>query len=293
MAVRSMTGFGRGEAEGEGVRVTAEARSVNARFLEVSVKLPGPNASLEAALRGAARERLERGRVEIHLAAAALPGGPSRLNIDRELALTYYNGLKELAKSLEVAPEVTLLQVAQLPGVFSLAGGSSGLPEDAALAAAAAALDGLVAMRAAEGRHLADDMTARVRRLHGLVGDVAGHAADVVTHYRTRLAARLAAVVPEGMLDEARLLAEVAILAERSDITEELVRLRGHLDQAAALLTEGAPGGVGRRLDFFCQEMHREWNTIGSKAADLAVATLAVEGRVEVERLREQSQNVE
>lgn len=291
-----MTGFGRGEAAFPGGRATVDIRSVNSRFLDLVVRLPAPDAALEDELRRAMRRVARRGRLEVFV-KFDVTSGSRRLNVDRELAVTYYKNLKELGETLQVEQRLLLDTLALLPGVFSFEEAAAE-PEGmraAAIEAAEAALGRVVAMRRDEGRALAADMAGRLRRLDGLAAEVAERAPAVVGEYRRRLAERMAALVPGGTLDEGRLALEVAVMAERSDITEELVRLRSHLRQAGDLLEDGTGGseGVGRRLDFLLQEMNRELNTIGAKAGDLAVARAVVDARTEVEKLREQIQNVE
>lgn len=294
--IMSMTGFGRGEAAFPGGRATVEVRSVNSRFLDVAVRLPALDTVLEEELRKAVRGVALRGRLELFI-KFDVPSGFRRLNVDRELAVSYYENLKELAEALCVEQRFLLDTLATLPGVFSFeeAVAEPEVMRAAALEAAGVALGRMAAMREEEGRALAADMVERLRCLDRLTAEMAERAPAVVDEHRRRLADRLAVLIPDGTLDEGRLVLELALLAERSDIAEELVRLHSHIRQAGRLLEDGAgvTEGVGRRLDFLLQEMNRELNTVAAKAGDLAVATAAVGARVEVEKLREQVQNVE
>lgn len=292
-AIRSMTGFGRGEAEAAGRRFTAEIRALNARFLDVAVRLPQPDAALEELLRRLVREQVGRGRVEVAVAVGAATAGPPC--VDRELALSYHNILKELGETLKIRQEVDLASLIQLPGVIrpERAPDDPAAAGEAVVAATRRALADLVALREAEGARLAGDMLARLARLERLADVIAGRAPAVIAAYRERLAARLAELLAPGRVDESRLAAEVALLAERSDITEELVRLRSHLAEGGRLLQDGAAEGVGRPLEFILQEIHRELNTIGAKGVDLAVAQAVLQAKGELEKLREQAQNVE
>lgn len=292
-AVRSMTGFGRGEAEAAGCRFTAEIRSVNARFVEVTVRLPWPDAALEDRLRAMVRERVLRGRVELSVAVRRVAGG-GLPQVDRELALSYYLLLKELANSLGIKQTFDLTKIIQLPGVIRPETDPDGEEwAPAVVAAAEAALDRFLGMRRAEGARLAEDLLNRLGALERLAQVIAERAPVAVAAYRDRLAERVARLPEAVRLDESRLAMEVALLAERTGITEEIVRLRSHLAEGRRLLSEGADGGVGRPLEFLLQEMHREINTIGSKGSDVAVARAVLQAKGELEKLREQVQNVE
>lgn len=292
--LRSMTGFGRAEAAFPGGRLSVEVRSLNARFLDLAVRLPAPDAELEDAMRRAVRKAVSRGRVEVHVDWETAPG-ERRLRIDRELAVSYDKVLKELAEALGRRGRVSLDTLVQLPGLVAVEeAGDAAEVRRAALAALEAALARMVAMRQAEGRALADDMLARLGRLAGHLEEIARRAPLLPEAARLRLSGRLSALLSEDRADPARLAMEVALLAERSDVTEELVRLRTHLSRAEEWLRHGAGGeGVGRRLDFLLQEMHREFNTVAAKAGDLEIARAVVESRAEVEKLREQAQNLE
>lgn len=291
--VHSMTGFGRGEAEAAGRRFVAEVRSVNARFLEAAVRLPQPDAALEDRLRRLVRERVARGRVEVTVTAT----GAAAVHpvVDRALVLSYHNLLKDLAESLEIDYEFDLEDMVQLPGVLRLeeAADDREAARAAVVSAVGAALDGLAAMREAEGVRLAADMLDRLARLEELAEVIAGRGPAAVAACRERLSVRLAELLAPGQVDESRLAMEVALLAERADITEELVRLRSHLAEGRRLLRDGGPDGVGRQFEFLLQEMHRELNTIGAKGADLAIARAVLQAKGELEKLREQAQNVE
>lgn len=291
--LRSMTGFGRAEAAFPGGRLSVEVRSLNARFLDLAVRLPAPDAELEEAVRQAVRKAVLRGRVEVHVDWKTAPG-ERRLHIDRELVVSYDKDLKELAEALGLA-RVSLDTLVQLPGLITVEeAGDPAEVRPAVLGAVEAALARMVAMREAEGRTLADDMLSRLGRLAGHLEEIARRAPLLPEAARRRLSGRLSALLAGEPADPVRLAMEVAVLAERSDVTEELVRLRTHLSRAEAWLRGGAGGeGVGRRLDFLLQEMHREFNTVAAKAGDLEIARAVVESRAEVEKLREQAQNLE
>lgn len=292
--MRSMTGYGTAVADTAAGRFTVEVRSVNHRFSEVAVRTPRDLAVLEDRLRAAVQRVVQRGRVELTVAREPAGRRPRTVRADLDLAAGYVSAARELAAAMGLAGEVTLAMVAAFPDVIRV----EEAREDAEALwtalqpAVEAALAGLVAMRTAEGERLRADALRRLERLEALVAVVAGRADRVVEEWRARLRQRLREALGEVPLDEGRLAAEVALLAERADISEELVRLRSHLGQARELVSAGA-GAVGRRLEFLLQEMGRETNTIGSKAGDLEIARAVIEMKSELESLREQVQNVE
>jgi uncharacterized protein (TIGR00255 family) len=293
--IRSMSGYGRGIADGEGLRIVFELRSVNHRFCRVGTHLPNELMFFESTARQLVSERVERGKVDL-AGTVRGPGGLQDVQINHELAAAYKRSLAGLAAELEIEPRVDLALLATLPGVLAGQNTPQVDPErDAPLAeqALAAALDALDEMRAAEGEHLAADMTQRFTVISGMVARVQDMTVGLPQRYRDLLTARIETLLDEsaGEIDPARLAQEVAHYADRSDITEELVRLRSHLDKAAALLDNG--GAVGRTLEFLLQEMHREINTVGAKAKAVEIGDLVVDLKSELERVREQVQNVE
>jgi uncharacterized protein (TIGR00255 family) len=292
--IRSMTGFGTAAAEVPGGRMTVEVRSVNHRFSEIQLRLPRDLAPLEDRARALVQERVRRGRVEVIVTRDEAARRGRAVRVDTELAAAYARALRELAHAIGAAGEVTLAQVAALPDVLRLEDERT----DAEAAwpglqqAIRAAADGLIAMREAEGRRLAADLLARIAAVDGLAAAIAARSREVVRAYSQRLRARLAEMLAEVPVDEARLATELAMFAERSDITEELVRLRSHLVQFRQTVAD-EDGAVGRKLDFILQEMARETNTIGAKANDLEITRAIIDMKSELESLREQVQNVE
>jgi uncharacterized protein (TIGR00255 family) len=293
--IRSMTGFGRAAFEVGGQSFAVEIRSVNHRHADVQLRLPRALAFLEPELRAGLRGRFARGKLEVTVAQQGPERGPARVAIDAEAALRYLEVGRELARRHGLAEGLDVARLLALPGVATLVEGE--LPPEALrsalLAALDAAADGVEAMRAAEGVALERDLRARLARAAGLVGELAARADEGQKAARERLRARLEQLGREtGLLDEGRLYHELALAADRFDVSEEVVRLRSHAEQVAACLS-GSGEPVGRRLDFLLQEMGREANTAGSKAGDTALAHLVVELKAELERLREQVQNVE
>jgi uncharacterized protein (TIGR00255 family) len=289
-----MTGFGRGEAPVPGGRVVVEARSVNHRFSEVALRLPARYASMDPRLRKLVGEHVARGRVDLTVTVQtedAAGGGPA---IDWAVAEGLRARLEELKRRLGLPGEVDLALLASQRGVFTAEEPAGDASWEPLAEAARAALAGLRSMRADEGAALAADVEARLSRMAGLVDEVAARAPAIPVEYRDRLAARVQALLGEGAgvrLDPGRLEQEVALLADRADISEELTRFRSHLAQLRELLR--APEPVGRKLEFLLQEVHREVNTMGSKSSDLAITRAVLELKAELEKLREQAANVE
>ncbi len=289
-----MTGFGAATAEVPGGRLAVEVRSVNHRFSEVQLRLPRDLAALEDRTRTLVQEQVRRGRVEVIVTRDEGTRRVRRVRADFELAAAYVHALRELAGVVGASDEITLAQVAGLPDVLKLeddrVDAESVWP--ALDMAVRTATDALVVMRAAEGRRLADDLFARTAALETMTDAIAGRSREVVRAYAERLRGRLAELLKDTPIDETRISAELALFAERSDITEELTRLRSHLVQFRQTVAD-EDGAVGRKLDFILQEMSRETNTIGSKANDLDVTRTIITMKSELESLREQIQNVE
>ncbi|HHY60923.1 MAG TPA: YicC family protein [Clostridia bacterium] len=290
---KSMTGYGRGESQGCGKRVTVEMKSVNHRYLEIQVKMPKQYYCLEERIRNLVKQHVARGRVDVLFNIEEAEESPRFVKVDKELAIAYHNSLKELAEFLQIPLNITLFEICQLPDIIQV--------EEAELdpevfwpvlqEALLAAVKGLVAMRQAEGEQLARDLRQRQQVIRGLVDQIDSRAQVMPALYQKRIQERLQELLAGIPVDEQRVALEVAILAERSAIDEELVRLRSHLTQLAGTLQDAEP--VGRKLDFLVQEMHREINTIGAKANDLEISQLVVAVKSELEKIREQVQNLE
>jgi uncharacterized protein (TIGR00255 family) len=287
-----MTGFGVGDAAlGEG-RLVLELRSLNHRFLEVRVRLPPELSDHAFWLEQLARERMTRGRFDlgVRLEGAALP--PPLFAIERARAI--YRALGQLRDELAPGTELPVAALASLPDVLTLPGSVDAAEARRALETAfAGALAELEAMRQREGAALGRALSERLHAARAYRGEIASRAGELVDGYRARLHDKLERLVRDTgvALDAGRLETEVALMADRSDITEELVRLESHYAQFEELLNRH--DAVGRRLDFLLQEVSREVNTVGAKCQDAPVAHLVVALKAEVERLREQVQNVE
>lgn len=290
--MRSMTGFGLGEVPLESGKLGLEIRGVNHRFLDVRVRVPRELGDLAGFVEQIAREKLTRGRYEVAMRIEGMAiGAPV---IDRDRARAAYRALCELRDELAPGSEVPLSLLGAIPELFvSSVDREIDRVRDAARAAFDAAVSSLDAMRAREGAALREDLVKRLETIRRRARDVERRSPDVLDAHRKRLrdrAERLRAAV-EVDVDAARLEQEIAMFAERCDICEELTRLESHCAQFAALLASEEP--VGRRLDFLLQEMAREANTVGAKSPDAQIAHAVVEVKAEIERMREQVQNVE
>jgi uncharacterized protein (TIGR00255 family) len=292
--VRSMTGHGRGVHESAGRRATVEIRSVNHRFFDLKLRAPWGDPRLEDKVGQGIRRRAERGSFTVTVRDES-GGAGGAVKIDLPLARATAVAMEELRRAVNSSDHVPLMLIAAQPGVLQI--GEAVADPDAVFAGVAPALEGaldeLVAMRRREGETLAADLAARFAHIEALAGEIEGLSRATPEEYRRRLMERVGKLLSGAgvPVDEARIAQEVAILADRIDITEELVRLRSHLGQMRGLLGEDSP--VGRRLDFLTQELAREVNTIGSKSQSAEIAARVVSAKAEVEKIREQVQNVE
>jgi uncharacterized protein (TIGR00255 family) len=291
--IASMTGYGRAEARGARLAVVVEARSLNHRFLDIGIKLPRTLSAHEPGLRQLAQGRLSRGRLDVTVTVRRIAGSPSVVRADVTLGADYVRAARALGDAVGLPVDLALADLLRLPGVVSIEEGEEDDGESALLLkdAAEQALDELVRMRHAEGAALAADLGAHVGGLDAWAAGLAGSLPAILARIQARLRERIRALLDEAPADPGRVVQEAAILAARSDVAEELARLASHCTQFRALLAGGGP--VGRQLDFLLQEMHREVNTIASKADDGEMVGRVLEARTVVERLREQAQNVE
>jgi uncharacterized protein (TIGR00255 family) len=295
--IHSMTGFGSARFRVDAWTFELEMRSVNHRHFDARIRLPRLLANLEPDVRARLSARLARGKIDLTVTAPEGGAPAQRLEIDLAAAREYLAAGRALAETDGIRGELDAASLLALPGVarFVEPEISDGLLRDRTLAAIDEGIEALFAMRATEGAALARDLRARLERVVVLAGEVEQRSGLVQESARERLRKRARQLEAEtGLLDEARLHQEIAIAAERMDVTEEIVRLRSHVDQFRELLDAGGPGRpVGRQLEFLLQELAREANTIGSKGSDAPIAHWVVELKTELERLREQVQNVE
>lgn len=288
---RSMTGFGRGERTSETARVTVELRSVNHRFLDVAIKAPRALLALESRITAVLRERIERGRVDVHIRWEALAGGGGEARLDLPLARSIVAAVQ--AADLGLTGELTVADVLQQPGVLTIVEATIDPDGEAPLVEAALrdALEGLIAMREAEGERLRADVESRLAAIHAEVDTLTARAAEVPLALSKRLQKRLDSLLGDADIDPARLAQEVALLADKAGIDEEITRLNSHVLAAREHLA--GPGAVGRKLDFLVQEFHREANTVSSKAADESITRAALALKSEIEKIKEQVANLE
>jgi uncharacterized protein (TIGR00255 family) len=292
--MKSMTGYGRGEGSRHGLKITVEVSSVNRKQTEVAVNLPRDLEVLEAQIRDEINRRVSRGRVTVRVTVQSAPGVGGKTRVDLALARSYARDLRRLGRDLGLRDVVTLDLLARLPGVIQPAQDVSEAEElwPATAAALGAALDMMLQMRGREGAFLARDLKSRMARMRKGVTRVQRLVPGVVRHYRTQLLQRIqdAGITASG-LDEERLIKEVFFFADRSDVTEELTRLQSHFQQFDDCVKSAEP--VGRTLDFLSQEINRELNTLGSKANNSLISREVVQLKAELEKFREQVQNVE
>jgi uncharacterized protein (TIGR00255 family) len=291
--MRSMTGFGAATSEERSLALRAEARSVNHRFLQIKVRLPGELAHLEPEIDELVRKRLERGSVSITVALSGA-GTLGEVTVNTESARRYKRLLTRLARELEIPPEISLDALVALPGVVGAGADGRSLQRGrrATLSAVAGALEALERMREAEGRHLRSDLERNASAIEKVVARIAKRMPQAVLAHQKKLHERVEELIAgHGAVQPEDLAREVALIADRMDVSEELSRLDSHIAQLRALLERSGP--VGRQLDFLVQEMLREANTIGSKCNDAQVAHGVIEVKTSIERLREQVQNVE
>ena len=289
----SMTGYGRGAATLAGRELVIELKSVNNRFLDIGMKLPRQLSFLEDSLRKLLNDALSRGHVDVFVNYRNLRSDAKTVRVDQALLKAYLTSARESAKALDLADDLTLSKALTLPDVTLI------LPADEdqqALTnlgqeAMTMAIEGLKAMRFKEGERLKLDLSARMDTMTGYAAAIEKRAPAVAEEYRTKLTARIEEMLGETEVDRSRLATEVAIFADRAAIDEEIVRLNTHLIHFRELLEASEP--VGRKMDFLVQEMNRECNTIGSKANDAELTSIVLLCKAEIEKLREQIQNIE
>lgn len=289
----SMTGYGKGEYVADGLELTCEIKTVNNRYLDVSVKSPRIFSGLEDAIRSAVRKKLTRGHADVFVSFKDKRERPTALSVDVALASSYVAAAQTLKEAFpDLTDDVTLSSVLRYPEVLKQedAQGLDEETENALFSALEAALENLNAMRAVEGEKLKADMLSRIATLETLVDEVTTRAPFVAQEYKEKLTARVKEYLEGAAIDESRILTEVAVFTDKSNIDEELTRLRSHIDQFRSICEEGI---VGRKLDFLVQELNREANTTCSKSNDVTITRAGLAMKNEIEKIREQVQNLE
>lgn len=289
----SMTGYGKGEYAEGGLELTCEIKTVNNRYLDVSIKAPRIFAAYEDVIRNTIRKKLTRGHADLFISYKDKRERPTSLTVDIPLASSYVAAAKVLKEAFpDLTDDVTLSSVLRYPDVLKQEDSVS-LDEEMTKALDVAlntALDALNEMRAVEGEKLKEDMLSRVKTIEGLVDEITARAPLIAQEYRDKLTARVQEYLTEAKIDESRILTEVAVFTDKSNIDEELTRLRSHIQQFRSIATEGI---VGRKLDFLVQEFNREANTTCSKSNDVTITRAGLALKNEIEKIREQVQNLE
>lgn len=292
--VCSMTGFGKASALLDADEVTVEVSTVNHRFLDCTLRLPGPWNALEQPLKAVVKKRLARGKVYAFVSRKRGMGGAHQgVQFDEQVARSYIDASKDLVRMLGSMETLSIDTLMRLDGVVSLAEPEEDLDKAVAFLTGLLneAIEQAESMRRTEGAQLAEDIRGRVTDLRAVLARVEERLPEVRAHYEERLRQRITELVSDPAVTEDRVMLEVAVMAEKVDVTEEVVRLKGHYDHIEELLASSEP--IGRRLDFLAQEIQREMNTLGVKSRDSAVAREVLEMKAELEKIREQLQNIE
>ena len=291
--IKSMTGYGRAVETVNGREFTVELRSVNNRYLDCSVRLPRMLSFAEEAVKQAVKAAVSRGKVDVFISLRSESEEDVTVSLNKAVLEGYLNAMRQMVSEFDVRDDISVSTVSRLPDVFTVE--KKEVDEDQLrndlLSVVEKALEGYNAMRGTEGQALDRDLRSRGETILELVAQVEQGNSQTVSDYRTRLENKLREVLENTAIDESRILTEAAIFADKVAVDEETVRLRSHLQQMNAMLTGG--GAIGRKLDFLLQEMNREANTIGSKCTDVRLARIVVDIKAELEKIREQTQNIE
>lgn len=293
--IKSMTGFGRCEAEINGREITVEIKSVNHRYFEFSCRTPRGYGFLDDKLKSYVNSRVSRGKIDMFVTVGANDEAPSEVTVNHQLVSGYLNAMKEISDTYGVENDVTVVSLSRFPDVFTVhkpAEDEEQITNDV-LSVAKTALDSFIAMRETEGEKMKADILGRANTILSIVGEIEERSPQTVAEYEERLLERIKQTLEdyEVEIDEQRVLTEVAVFSDKVAVAEETVRLRSHFAQLEKFLEYDEP--VGRKIDFIIQEMNREANTIGSKVQDAVLAHKVVDIKSEIEKIREQVQNIE
>lgn len=291
--VKSMTGYGRAVETVNGRQFTVELRSVNNRYLDCTVKAPRMLSFAEEAVKQTVKNAISRGKVDVFITIHSENGVDATVTLNTAVVEGYLSAMEQMAEKYPVKNDISVSLLSRMPEVFSVEKpevDEEQLQADL-MSVLHKALESFDAMRVAEGKALENDLRSRGATIEELVGQVEKGNAQTVVDYRQRLENKIREVLASTNIDESRILTEAAIFADKVAVDEETVRLRSHLQQMYSMLTAG--GALGRKLDFLLQEMNREANTIGSKCTDVRLARIVVEIKAELEKIREQTQNIE
>ena len=293
--VKSMTGFGRCETEINGRAITVEIKSVNHRYFEFSCRVTRGYSFLEDKLKTFVNSRVARGKIDMFVSVGASDDVPCEVTVNHSLVSGYLTAMKEISDAYGIENDASVVSISRFPDVFTVnkaAVDEEQLTADV-LSAAGQALDSFMAMRVAEGQRMKADILGRAQTILDIISEIEERSPQTVTEYETRLLDRIRQTLENLSVevDEQRILTEVAVFADKVAVAEETVRLRSHFDQLSEFLERDEP--VGRKIDFIIQEMNREANTIGSKVQDAVLAHKVVDIKSEIEKIREQVQNIE
>lgn len=292
--IKSMTGYGRGTAAREGREITVELKSVNHRYLDLNMRLPRHLSFLEDVLRVELSKSLSRGHIDIYINYKNLRNDARTVEIDEVLVTQYMVRAKDISERMQVIDDLTVSNLLRLPDVVNVIEADE--DRDALVLllqeAVGNALGEIIEMRSVEGERLSKDLTQRADAVLALTESIAERAPEVVREYHSKLSERVEQLMRDTVeVDRARLATEVAIFSDKASIDEEIIRLRSHVEQMRSALCSDEPSG--RKLDFIVQELNREFNTIGSKANDVELVNAVLRGKGEIEKIREQVQNIE
>lgn len=288
-----MTGYGQAQINKSGYQISCEVRSVNHRYLDTNIRMPRRYALLEDNIKEEIKKYVSRGRLEFTINIEKTEAKARNIKVDKDLAITYHRYLKELADDVNISPQIKIIDLFRLPEVFVLEEDVEDVEEIWPILqiALTEAMQSLVAMRNREGNYLIEDILQRTDLIADMVTELEQRSPLVAKEHTDKLRQRISELIGNELLDEARIYQEAALFAERINATEEIVRLQSHIQHLRQLLQE--QNSVGRKCDFLVQEMFREINTIASKANDYEMSRIVVETKAELEKIREQLQNLE
>ncbi len=291
--IKSMTGFGRAEYSDENRRITAEIKSVNHRYLDCSIKMPKKLGFFETSVRTLLKDYLQRGKVDVYITYEDYTENNYKLRYNKDIARAYVEYLREMAEEFSIENDVRVSTLSRYPEVFSLDDAGSDEEEiwsdlEKVIKEAAATF---VESRIAEGENLKKDLCDKLDTMLTYVEEIEKRAPEIIEEYKKTLTEKVADLLADSKIDESRILGEVTVYADRICVDEEIVRLKSHIGTTKDILLTG--GSVGRKLDFIAQEMNREANTILSKSSDLLTSDIAINLKTDIEKVREQIQNIE
>lgn len=291
--MKSMTGYGTAEAMYAGKKITVEIKSVNSRYSDISVKMPRLYSFLEAPVKKAVTNYTSRGKIDVYINIDSSEDETKAVNVNVSLAKAYHEAIGKIAEETNTSGDVNAITLARLPDVLTIDAEDEDAEEMTRVVLSALEEAGAIysKMRADEGYNMLLVLTEHLNVIESIVNIIEEHAPEIVTNYRAKIEARMKEIMGNVPYDEARLLTEVALFADKVNVDEEIARLKSHIEQMREMFKATEP--VGRKMDFLIQEMNREINTTGSKCNNLSIARNVIDVKAEIEKLREQVQNIE